>query len=52
MKKRNRKKIKVTWVSKDQIEVKETDFSNGKIKLSANYVFKRKKPSQATQEAI
>ena len=35
-------KITVTWTSKDQIEVKETDYSNGKIKLSINYVFKRK----------
>jgi hypothetical protein len=45
-------KLTVTWVSKDQIEVKETDLSNGKIKLSANYVFKRKEPNQATQEPI
>ncbi len=37
-------KITINWVSKDQIEVKETDYSKGKIKLSANYVFKRKEP--------
>jgi hypothetical protein len=35
-------KITVTWVSKDQIEVKETDYSKSKIKLCFNYVFKRK----------
>ena len=35
-------KITVNWTGKDQIEVKETDYSKGKIKLSANYVFKRK----------
>jgi hypothetical protein len=43
-------KIIVNWVSKDQIEVKETDYSKGKIKLGANYVFKRKKANPATQE--
>lgn len=35
-------KIIVNWVSKNQIELKETDYSKGKIKLNANYVFKRK----------
>jgi hypothetical protein len=35
-------KITVNWVSKDQIEVKEIDYSKGKIKLSVDYVFKRK----------
>ena len=35
-------KITVTCVSKDQIEVKEADYSKGKIKLSVAYVFKRK----------
>jgi len=36
-------KITVNWVSKDQIEVKETDYSHGKVKLCTTYVFKRKK---------
>ena len=45
-------KITVNWVSKDQIEVKETDYSKGKIKLSANYVLKRKEDAEpTTQEA-
>jgi hypothetical protein len=44
-------KIMVTWVSPDQIEVKEKDFSKGKIKLSVNYVLKRKEPNQAVQKA-
>ena len=35
-------KISINGVSKDQIEVKETDSSKGKIKLSSTYVFKRK----------
>jgi hypothetical protein len=35
-------KITVNWVSKNQIEVKEVDYSKGKLKLSATYVFKRK----------
>ncbi len=35
-------KITVNWLCKDQIEVKETDFSKGKLQLSVNYVFKRK----------
>ena len=38
-------RISVNWVGKNQIEVKETDYSKGKIKLSANYVFKRKEES-------
>ena len=38
-------KITVNWVNKDQIEVKESDYSKGKIKLSLTYVFKRKKPN-------
>lgn len=37
-------KITVNWLTKDQIEVKEINYSKGKIKLSANYVFKRKEP--------
>ncbi len=37
-----KQKITVNWVSKDQIEVKEADYSKGKIKLSVAYVFKRK----------
>jgi hypothetical protein len=41
-------KTTVNWVSKDQIEVKETDYSKGKVKLSFNYVFKRKEPNPAT----
>ena len=35
-------KITVNWINKDQIEVKEADYSKGKIKLSVAYVFKRK----------
>jgi hypothetical protein len=35
-------KISVNWMSKDQIEVKETDSSKCKIKFSSTYVFKRK----------
>lgn len=35
-------KIIVNWVSKDQIEVKEIDYSKGKMKLGVTYVFKRK----------
>ena len=35
-------KITVNWISKDQIEVKEADYSKGKVKLSVAYVFKRK----------
>jgi hypothetical protein len=30
------------WLSKDQIEVKETNYSKGKIILTIDYVFKRK----------
>jgi hypothetical protein len=45
-------KITVNWISKDQIEVKEIDYSKGKIKLSANYVLKRKEDAEpTTQEA-
>ena len=35
-------KISENWVSKDQIEVKEIDYSKGKMKLGVTYVFKRK----------
>jgi hypothetical protein len=35
-------KMIVNWVSNDHIEVKETDFSKGKMKLGVTYVFKRK----------
>ncbi len=42
-------KITVNWVSKDQIEVKETDYSKGKIKLSALCFQKKRVPNQATQ---
>jgi hypothetical protein len=34
-------KITVNWVSKGQIEVKEADYSKGKLMLSVTYVFKR-----------
>jgi len=45
-------KTTVTWISKDHVEVKEADYSRGKLKLSANYVLKRKEASeQAVQEA-
>ena len=43
-------KIRVNWVSKDQIEVKEIDYSKGKIKLSANYVLKRKEDAEPTNQ--
>jgi len=45
-------KIIVNWVSEDLNEVKETDYSKGKIKLSSNYVLRRKEDAEpATQEA-
>jgi hypothetical protein len=49
-----RRKDNVNWVSKDQIKVKETDYSKGKIKLSANYVFKRKEyyPSKSSNSFV
>ncbi len=34
--------ITVKWVSKDQIELKETNYSKGKAVLTTDYVFKRK----------
>ena len=44
-------KTTLNWIDKDQIEVKETDYSRGKVKLSANYVLKRKEASEpAVQE--
>jgi hypothetical protein len=45
-------KTTLTWISKDQIEVKETDYSNGKIKLSANYVLKRKEASEPASREV
>jgi hypothetical protein len=41
-------KIVAKWVSKDQIELKETNYSLGNLKYTINYVFKRKETSQAT----
>lgn len=37
--------IALKWVSKDQIEIKETFSSKGKTKLVVDYVFKRKETS-------
>lgn len=39
----NEEKITAKWLTKDQIEVKEEHRSFGNIKLTTNYVFKRKK---------
>jgi hypothetical protein len=38
----------VNWIGTNQIELKETDYSKGKIKLSANYVLKRKEDAEPT----
>jgi len=35
-------KIRVRWVSKDQIDLKETTLELGKVKFTTDYVFKRK----------
>jgi hypothetical protein len=35
-------KIRVRWVSKDQIDLKETNLEFGKVKFTTDYVFKRK----------
>ncbi len=35
-------KIRVRWVSENQIEVKETNLELGKVKFTTDYVFKRK----------
>ena len=35
-------KIRVRWVSKDQIDLKETNLELGKVKFTTDYVFKRK----------
>lgn len=45
-------KIIINWVSKDQIEVKETDYSKGKIKLSITSVFKRKKLTKQIKQNL
>ena len=37
--------ITVKWLTKDQIELKETNLSKGKPLLTTNYVFKRKEPT-------
>ena len=34
--------ITARWISKDQIELKETNYSLGKARFTINYVFKRK----------
>jgi hypothetical protein len=36
--------ITANWVTKDQIELKETNYSKGKTLLTTDYVFKRKEP--------
>jgi hypothetical protein len=45
-------KIIVNWVSKDQIEVKETDYSKGKMKLSITSVFKRKRLTKQVKQNL
>jgi hypothetical protein len=40
--------ITAKWVTKDQIELKETNYSLGKVRFTINYVFKRKETSPAT----
>jgi hypothetical protein len=42
----------VNWVSKDQIEVKETDYSKGKMKLSVTYVFKRRELTKQVKQKL
>jgi hypothetical protein len=37
--------ITAKWVTKDQLEVKETSYSGGKLLLTTDYVFKRKETS-------
>jgi len=36
-------KIRVRWVDKDQIELRETNLELGNVKFTIDYVFKRKK---------
>lgn len=40
--------IVARWASKDQLELKETNYSLGKLKFTTDYVFKRKETSQVT----
>jgi hypothetical protein len=37
------------WVSKDQLELRQTNYSNRKPLLTTDYVFKRKETSSTTQ---
>ncbi len=39
--------ILANWVTKDQIELKETHYIHGKLVLSIDYVFKRKEANSA-----
>jgi hypothetical protein len=41
-------KIRVRWIDKDQIELRETNLELGKEKFIIDYVFKRKEATQAT----
>jgi len=41
--------IMAKWVTKDQIELKETNYSLGELKFTVNYVFKRKETNPANQ---
>ena len=41
--------IAAVWVSKDQIELKETNYTQGKPPMTTNYVFKRKEVNPADQ---
>ncbi len=41
--------ITVRLVTKDQIELIETNYTKGKLLLTTDYVFKRKEPNQAEQ---
>ncbi|MDR0373729.1 MAG: hypothetical protein LBI79_09345 [Nitrososphaerota archaeon] len=42
--------ITIKWVTKDQFEIKEKNYSKGKLLLTTDYVFKRKALSEQTQQ--
>ena len=44
--------VTAKWVTKDQIELKETSLSLGAVKFTINYVFKRKEANTAIQAAL
>lgn len=41
--------ITVKWVTEDQVEVKENDYQKGKLRLTIDYVFKRKETTSEKQ---